>query len=181
MTSNLEDWFNIRLELEKRAVDQEKNKLFDLIRLDLLTQKQKLLSETWSKLQDFTSNDPKRFQILKKQFPLIINQISSKIPKKRTPKKIQLPKLSQNIVKLELTESKIINDLCGIPILKNNENFNIQENMIMLTQTGQKWLVKIKKLPNENYSITYCDGSVSRISLSDIKTLGITFLPNNQE
>jgi len=171
------DWTSRRVKLEEKSAEQVKSKVIDSMNIELLLYKQRLLNENWTRLQDYANNDPKYQAMFKKQFPSIMSQLSVKLPRKRISKKLQPQKTVQTSVRLELSEANIVNDLCGISKIPSVDPIIDGETMIMITQTGQRWVVKPKKNQDGSYNIVYCDGSISRISRSEMKTLGVTFVP----
>ena len=170
-----DQWVETRLKFERRAVDHEKNRIIDAMNTDILLLKQKMLNDCWSKLQDIVANDPNNAAMYKQMCPTLFGPLATKLPKRRPLKKPQLPKVNINITRLDLGESRIVSDMCGIKPTDNFDRTLREGKRIMITQSGQRWVVKIKCMKEGVFSLTYCDGSASLISQSDVQTLGLRF------
>ena len=173
-----EEWMQNRLDLEKAAIMQERNRFTDAMTQDILSAKQKMLNDSWSKLQDIVASDPDNAQFYKQICPQLFTSLSTKFPKKRFSKRTTLPKFpNQNLTKINAGESKIISDICGIRQNTGQNSVPIREGRLLLvTQTGQKWVVDITEFKPHVYSLRYCDGSCSQLHSDEIKTLGIKFM-----
>ena len=170
-----DQWVEARLKFERRAVNHEKDRIIDAMNTDVLLLKQKMLNDCWSKLQEIVASDPSNAAMYKQMCPALFGPLSAKLPKRRTLKKPQLPKVNVNITRLDLGETRIVSDMCGIKPHDDGDQTLREGKRIMITQSGQRWVVKIKCVKEGTYCMTYCDGSSSQITQSEAQTLGLRF------
>lgn len=168
-------WMERRMALEERAISHERSRVSNAMSSELISAKQRLLSEAWAKMQELVANDKANENTYKQLCPQIFGALSQKFPKKRSSRKPTIPKIGANATKLLLCEASIINDMCGIP-QPQQDIYQLQEGTkLMITATGQKWVVKIQHVRDEIFTLTYCDGSSSQLLQSDIAALGLKF------
>ncbi|EAY19080.1 hypothetical protein TVAG_189710 [Trichomonas vaginalis G3] len=168
-------WIERRLELEERAITHERSRVSNAMNSELIAAKQRLLSEAWARMQELVSSDKANENMYRQICPQIFGPLSQKFPKKRSAKKPTIPKIGINATKLLLGEASIINDMCGIPPPQQNNFVLTDGTKLMITATGQKWVVKIQHVRDDIFTLTYCDGSSSQLLQSDIPALGLKF------
>jgi hypothetical protein len=126
---NLEKSFHVDI----ASIEISKQKLVDLMNIDLLQTKQRMLNETWGKIVELVFVDHENQQLYRKVCPSIFT--SFRIPKQRYQKK--LTKQTSAALNQPFSEDKILRDIVGYKIEKSHPKIVLDVMMLMKTKSGQ--------------------------------------------
>lgn len=177
---NLEnEYYNYEVNAERDLIEEEKRRVTTSMCQDIVQLKQKLLSEKWMEITRISQKNSMESIKLINTYPSLINSLSLKYPKRKQFKKSSSTLFTrQGLANLKVSLSQTVCDLCQISN-KVDSSIDIKDGdyKIMITQSGQKWVVKITEVSKDIFNITYCDGSCSQLSKDELNSLGVRFTP----
>ncbi|KAH0785525.1 hypothetical protein GPJ56_010546 [Histomonas meleagridis] len=176
-----QEYLLMRLEQEMLPIERERERLKKEMNEEILYMKQRLLYNTCGKIQEIT-DDPNEYEKLKKICPDLFIRFPTRGTKKRMRKKPKPQKLNAEFAAAcePLSQEEILSDLNFVKQEKQKPSSTTEGMSIMVTKSGQKWIVDKEILENGTIKVTYFDGTSSMISKNDYKMLDIHFDPINQ-